>query len=481
MRKSHPTKTHQLLYHRRRGVTLTEVLMSLMIMGIGVVSLATLFPISTLRVLEATNLTNSTVARFNAEGIIDSFPQMIHNPDGISATRESGKNYIVDPLGWLELLDQGASADVTTAMTVEPPLPFDVRRYEYNRPTAGAYRITRPPIAQQTRFLGDAANPQIYLSSPPTNPVFPKLFTSIDIARQVASLQDTTTDYGEGFPTAYVPLAPSVTNLITGVELSIDEVDLGVFATGATAYQDPKGYQAVIFDVTGRYSEIRPIDSVSGQTINWLSPLPSRYSPIVGLVRIERVEPFYSWMLTVRKRASGPANVDVVVFSKRDFNELSEQLYVGDLRRFTLGNDGVPGTVGVDLNNDGNDNELAELGYPGSDDQQNNRVTVDWDPALYPKQPDKPSLRRGGFIFDAANALWYRVLSVEEAPTTTSAVLALEKAISRDNTEDLIYLPAPNTLDAGEDKNANSELDRGGIIIPKGVIAVFPLETKLLQ
>lgn len=502
MRKFQPTKSHQRLHHTRRGVTLTEVLMSLMIMGIGVVSLATLFPISTLRVLEATNLTNSTVARFNAEGIIDSFPQMIHNPDGISTTRESGKNYIVDPLGWLELLGQGASADVTTAMSGTPPLPFDVRRYEYNRPTTGAYKITQPPFAQQTRYLGDSANPQIFLAMPPTIPVFPKLFTSIDITRQIASLQDTTTDFGEGFPTAYVPLAPSVTNPITGVELSVDEVDLGVFAAGSVAYQDPKGYQVVIFDVTGRYSEIRPIESVSGQTINWLSPLPARYSPIVGLVRIERVEPFYSWMLTVRKRASGPANVDVVVFSKRDFNELSEQLYVGDLRRFTLGANGVPGfgngeTMPTGVNNgdddeDGLPDSTFEIGYPGSDDQQNNRVTINWDPALYPIPPEKPALRRGGFVFDAANALWYRVLAVEEAPapTPTSATLVLEKAISRNNTEDVI---PNNTIDKGpdkdgdglpdwsEDQNGDGLVDRGGIIIPKGVIAVFPLETKLLQ
>jgi len=261
----------------------------------------------------------------------------------------------------------------------------------------------------------------------------------------------------------------------------------------------------VIFDATGRYSEIRQIEWVSGQTVNWPArPLPPRYSSIVGLVRLERVEPFYSWMLTVRKRASGPANVDVVVFSKRDFNELSEQVYVGDLRRFTLGADGAPGIINVDDNGEdrngngtldpGEDNngngvldgvpdDVAEIGHPDSDDQLNNRVTIDWDPALYPTQPDKPPLRHGGFIFDAANALWYRILSVEEAPTATSAVLALDKAISRDNTEDLIYQPSAslNNLDAGEDKNTNSELDRGGIIIPKGVVAVFPLETKLLQ
>ena len=456
MLRIRPSRTTQNRHHRRDGVTLTEVLMSLMIMGIGVVSLATLFPISTLRVLEATNLTNSTVARFNAEGIIDSFPQMIHNPDGDSTTREAGKNYIVDPLGWHELLAQGVASPVL---------------YEYNRPTTGAFQITRPPISQQTRYLGD-------------NVSSPALFTSIDIARRVASLQDTTTDFGEGFPdpdginTAAYTLNGD--GLVTGLTMPT-EVDLSVFTLPTTdpAYQDPTNYQAVIFDVTGRYSEIRTIESVSIQTINWPSrPLPARYSSIVGLVRIERTDPFYSWMLTVRKRASGPANVDVVVFSKRDFNELSEQVYVGDMRRFTLGDDGVPGTAGVDLNNDGNNNELAELGYPGSDDQQNNRVTVDWDPSLYSTAPEKPLLRRGGFVFDAANALWYRVLTIEEAPTATSAVLAIEKAISRNNTEDLIE---NNSLDAGEDLNSNGDIDRGGIIIPRGVVAVFPLETKLQQ
>lgn len=462
MRVIHRTIEKQPSAQPRAGVTLSEVLMSVMIMGIGVVSLATLFPISSLRVLEATNLTNSTVARFNAEGVIDSFPQMVHNPDGISTTREGGMNYIVDPLGWYELSSQTGTNHIL---------------YEhYDFSTNTSYRplsVSQPPLTQQTRYLGD-------------NVSSPSLFSDIDVARQAASLQDTTTDFGEGFPTAYVPTAPSSTTPITGVELSVDEVDLSVFDPTNTAYQDPTGYQVVIFDVTGRYSEIRPISSVSGQTVNWASALPARYSPIVGLVRIERVEPFYSWMLTVRKRASGPANVDVVVFSKRDFSELSEQVYVGEMRRFNLGADGVPGTAGVDLNNDTVNNDVGEIGYPGSDDQQNNRVTVDWTASLYPPAPsgwigdwpEKPPLRRGGFVFDTANALWYRILSIEEAPTATSAIIALEKAISRNNTEDLIE---NNSIDTGEDRNNDGVLDRGGLIIPRGVVAVFPLETKLQQ
>src|SRR3954453_19878480 len=48
--------------HRRRsGITLTEILISIMIMGVGMVSLATLFPLGLLRIREANRMTRSTL------------------------------------------------------------------------------------------------------------------------------------------------------------------------------------------------------------------------------------------------------------------------------------------------------------------------------------------------------------------------------------------------------------------------------------
>src|SRR6478672_466809 len=48
--------------HRGRpGITLTEILISIMIMGVGMVSLATLFPLGLLRIREANRLTRSTL------------------------------------------------------------------------------------------------------------------------------------------------------------------------------------------------------------------------------------------------------------------------------------------------------------------------------------------------------------------------------------------------------------------------------------
>ena len=51
---AHPTQSHP-----SSGSTLSEVLISLLVMSIGVVSLATLFPVSVLRSIQATQLTNA--------------------------------------------------------------------------------------------------------------------------------------------------------------------------------------------------------------------------------------------------------------------------------------------------------------------------------------------------------------------------------------------------------------------------------------
>ena len=516
--------------HRRRGVaigfnsshrgtTLAEVLMSLMVMGIGVVSLATLFPISAARVLEATNLTNSTVLLYNAEGIVDSFPSMIHQPDGFALdpvtnrrTREAGRHFQVDPLGYRErylTLDLADDGTVNNSVSnVDPGLIL----FEYNRPTAATLPVTVNSAGSilRTRYLGE-------------DPASSVLFPNTDIARAIVSLPDSTTDYGEGFPdptgsttAAYVVNAD---NRITGLVLPI-EIDLSALALslGTAGYQSPSLYQAVIFDKSGDYSEIRTLTTVTAvgnlYQITWeqdrngdgdaIDPgedlsLPSRFTDAttptaaannVGLVRIEQPVSDYTWMLTVRKRVSGPANVDVVVFRKRDFSELSDQVYVGDLRKFTLGTDGAPGQIGVDDNLNGTTDEVAEIGYPKtpprtySDDQPNYRLLVDWTPSPangYPIPIDnttKPPLLRGGYLYDPVNGLWYRIKNKQESPVNpvTSSIVVLEDSIARDNTEDR---NGNGTLDAGEDSNGNGDLDRGGVIIPRGVVAVFPLETKV--
>ena len=55
----------------RTGSTLSEVLISVMVLGIGVISVATLFPLSVLQAVRANHTTQGTILRYNAEAAID--------------------------------------------------------------------------------------------------------------------------------------------------------------------------------------------------------------------------------------------------------------------------------------------------------------------------------------------------------------------------------------------------------------------------
>jgi prepilin-type N-terminal cleavage/methylation domain-containing protein len=54
-----------------RGMTLVEVLMSMLVMGIGVLAVVALLPLAFVRAVQATNLTNGTILRYNAESQIN--------------------------------------------------------------------------------------------------------------------------------------------------------------------------------------------------------------------------------------------------------------------------------------------------------------------------------------------------------------------------------------------------------------------------
>jgi prepilin-type N-terminal cleavage/methylation domain-containing protein len=112
---------------KRSGVTLTEVLMSLMIMSIGISAVAVLFPISVLRSVQATQLTNAAILKRNAQALLDMRQELVFDPDGdgnfdehIGAQQEL--NYIVDPSGYFEMATGAAfsTASYATFATLSP-------------------------------------------------------------------------------------------------------------------------------------------------------------------------------------------------------------------------------------------------------------------------------------------------------------------------------------------------------------------------
>lgn len=463
--------------HPRAGVTLPEVLMSLMIMSIGVVMVLTVFPLATLRVFEASKQTNSTIVRFSAEPLVDVDPSFVHNPDGyfdpggtgaditpynsgLSTTTPPfptfrGRVYWVDPYGWQTYHRDNAMPAF---------LPYIAARDYVGVPLVGS-GVTLPTPQRYTgatMFVNATVNPY------PTTTAASDL--ALERAFQLVGQPDNWKVMAEA-------LAVSVTTGTTG----INQVTLGNDADfSAVNVTTGVAFRAVIFDLDGKYSETRMLTSNPiGQSVTWSPDLPARFntsssgvSPNVGKVRIEQLDEVYTWAMSVRKRASGPANVDVVIFFKRSFKPEHEYVYPAQLRRFTLGADGAPGVLNFDDNGINGQDDVGEIGYPGSDDTPNTIVTIDY--SSLPAGSEPPALRKGVWIFDTKNGLWYRIQNIQNE-TSTTADLVLDRFIQRDGTEDL---NGNGALDAGEDSNGNGTLDFGGIIVNPSVANVFAFEIK---
>lgn len=83
----------------RRGATLVEVLMALLVMAIGVTSVFTLFPLSILRSIKASQLTNAKLVAENAREVILANPQLVTGAPPWTASTTYGSRPAYTPFG----------------------------------------------------------------------------------------------------------------------------------------------------------------------------------------------------------------------------------------------------------------------------------------------------------------------------------------------------------------------------------------------
>ncbi len=326
------------IHPRRGGATLIEVLMAILIMSIGIVSIATLFPISVLRSLHATQLTNSTILRFNAEGLMDLDTDLIHDPDlDTDYAEHNDTNYFIDPLGW------------------------------------NKYNVSATLNVIQDDVGNDGASPPAVAAK--SNPRFNFNITSEDVAANLTTLPDNWVNIVSDFPTAST--ATSVT------------FPAGTDFTGALI--GSQNSRIVLIDVNGRYSETRQIDAANSGTglVTWTGDVPFA----IARARIETNERMYSYLLSVRKDASGVAQVDVVVYFRRAFNYKNEQVHT-----------------------------LTKIDA--------DEFTLSWTAG------NKPALKRGGYLYDMDNGRWHRIQTVDSS--TWTANIKLERPTA-DNITDAMF------------------------------------------
>ncbi|MCA8988159.1 MAG: hypothetical protein KDA78_10980, partial [Planctomycetaceae bacterium] len=117
----------------RRAATLVEILMSIMVMGIGLVSVASLFPISMLRSIQATQLTNASLLNYQCEDYMQAFPERLYEHFNLPLAKyQPNIEFTPDSISWNR-------SGVTSMAELQQTLPgnytvvIDPIGYEYFR------------------------------------------------------------------------------------------------------------------------------------------------------------------------------------------------------------------------------------------------------------------------------------------------------------------------------------------------------------
>lgn len=406
----HNSATHSTaMISQPSGVTLTEVLMSLMIMSIGISAVAVLFPIATLRSIQANRLTHGAILKYNVEAILQAEPNLIFDPDGDGDLTEhfvpiTQRNYAVDPFGFHAHYSDG----------------------NYGLATAFGNDGTNPGL--MPRWGGGLGTLDGFFPVSPTSPL-PSLPVAPPTATHAAALRLQGLDksnQGDGWSldidTTALTLVTSGTNVI-GVTLPTD-LDLRDTATsellmssfpGSGGFEylmaDPELYRIVVYSLDGLKSQTFPLTHIdtTTNTAYWsedinadgtqdhdynmngsydVRPLPVEfYNSAVGSFEVGRVIlqsrkiNDFNWLLTVRRRSDGLVrNVDVVVRYSDGADAENERLFQATFVK---------------------DSTAVGIRYPYR---------------LNPADTTTPKFRKGGFIFDAQNARWYRIQDYKEVP-----------------------------------------------------------------
>lgn len=475
----------------RFGATLTEVLMAVLILGVGVVSVFTLFPISVLRTIQATNQTNAKILKENAEEQLSQSPVLltefspsvnpapaspiagltmrgewqpatpypantvivptikpgtavprpipffviaapgtsglvepIWNPQaasisdgGVTWVRFQLNSYVVDPLGLNIARRDGQSASVV-----------DTFGNKTNRVTATATAL--------------AAGPLLRIHGGRTHPTDPDL--ALLQAADTCTAPDSWQQVLQAVPTTVAANSATFANT----------VDLG--GIGGSTLAAPR---IVLTSLDGSQTVVRRITGIAAPTVSWSAaePLPARFpAGDVGQARIEIFNRRYAWFLTVRNVGARPEIKCVVTFN-RSGNTAEEHVYAANFGNPDIdanGNSAVDSADGLT-----NPSQVMIAWQPGA--------ATAWDPegtGANANEPD-PLLKTGNWLFDARDASWYRIQSVDNSDLSATprwAVLTLDQSVR-------VVTP-----DDGTGPPANPQPIGRAILMP-GIVDVFDL------
>jgi len=497
----------------RTGTTLSEVLISTLVMSIGVVALATLFPISVLRSIQASQLTNAAVLRYNAESQLRTVPEILNiGTEWQPVTAYAVGDSVVPPA--ITRRKTPAAVFVCTAAGntggSEPQWNFregqpttdggvtwaTIRLKNYVVDPLG-YLLVDPADGNSSFRGGGVAGAREHFGNVGGNPFNPIInrFPAFGLYQPGAAA--TVNEYNAAaisiLPDSWTPQAEStdVTYTAGNTSILLNGVNAAELAS-TVQYTTPDLVpdRITVFDDTNRRSFTFPVINVTGTAqaaqVDWSGiALPSDFLPVKA--RVESLERRYSYLLSVRRGSSGSTHIDVVVFFRRSYSVPDEQVYSCVFRKIDRGTDGGPGFSGTDDNNDGATDDVKELGWSGSDDKPRNFCIVQ-----YSSSGPKPFYKKGSFICDVNNLRWYRVIDVAEdvlppftiANVTPSGYEVDPVAAGMDRFVRLT-LDQPVLQDSPMDTANGNPFTPvvtngvvGGAVLMRGIVDVFPIKPR---
>ncbi|MEZ6132073.1 MAG: hypothetical protein R3C59_25720 [Planctomycetaceae bacterium] len=412
--------------------------MSLMIMSIGISSVAVLFPLSMLRSLQATQLTNAALLKRNVETLIEEQPELIFDPDGDGDLVEHfrmpvSRNYIVDPKGFHTLAADGNPL----AGQFGNGGSFALSRFGGGLRTLQG-RDTVTGTAQDLfglKLLGEVIGGN--------NDGWKTMIDAVP-----SSVANSIVTFGPGIDLSDVPSSNLLMQAVG-------------FVGGVPRVADPEQFQIVMFTASGKFSQAFPLIAVdtTGNQISYTEDLnangaldngedfnangilddrrlPPEFGspPVVSrvLIQTRRVGDF-SWLLTVRRRGDGAVrNLDVVVKYSDGVDTASEQLFDATFVRGA-------NVVGV----------------------------------VVPAGAD-PKIGKGQFLCDVGNARWYRIQDVQTVPLIPSGGFDWTTYTHR------VFLETDAKANAGADSingafDGNDTSSFGQVMFPPGIVDVYPM------
>lgn len=467
---SHFYRSHILPVSHRSGATLVEVLMSLMIFSIGIVSVFTLFPVSLLSSIQATKLTNSKILADNVVERLRTDPSVLRphldlawnwrgewQPqtqysmnDVVWPQIKPGELLPVPPLVYRCTMASGNRRTDSSEPTWPKGTTGSVTDNNVNwviAPWANAPNYIVDPMGRHVegddtrRWFGYEGGTTLQSGTA----MSPALRRS---SGGVANYNSSLTEFSQ--PDTWTTVLEEIPTAVTSTTVTFpNSVELGGVSTA--------NHRLVFISNDGKRSTIRFLaasNPISGQviTLNTSETDTSRYPLTTDLdsvseiskVRIESFTPRYSYMLSVRRpNANVAPTVNAIIMFNRDTSPDAEEIYEANF----ASNDEDP---------------MSPSGFSGSTPingiLDNDVIRVAWD--LPGTGEREPLIREGNYILDAKEAFWYRIVNVG-SESTVGGKRQVDLTVDRP-----IEVRTPATGNAS---------DAGRAILMPGIVEIFKL------